>query len=456
MKRVSLILALLLLGVTVLAGCAGSGNRTDTSSSTTGTQPTASSPAASQTPSAPAENVKLTVWLKREVTDITNQMIEERIRQFAQENNIEVETELIPYENMLPRWTAAIESGNTPDISFFQYQEVGQFYQEGHLLELTDVNEEIQQKYGKIFDSLLQPVTFQGKQYAVPQKYYAIGMFYRKDLLEKAGYQEPPKTWDEFRTIAKAVTDPAAGVYGAGIGLGKVNSDGEWLNQTIIWAFGGSLIDKDSKTVVANRPETVQALKFISDMFKVDKSTPPSAVNWDDAANNKAYLAGQAAMVVNTGTLLSALRKDDPELLSKTGVAKIPAGPAGQFVPAVGSYLGVFKNTKHPDWAKKLLVYLSEYEWYKSWVENDVPANVPIYEKMKEESIWQDPLHRPFIESIGQMTFLGYPGEYTPKAGEVFNARLINDALQSIIVQNVSPEEAAERLQKSIEEIYSR
>jgi len=447
----------LVLGMSVLTGCGSSAKEESTGNKNTPTTTSENTPTTSEnTPSkVSTSGKKLTVWLKKEVTESTNQMIDERIQQFAKENDVEISTEFIAYENMLPKWAAAIESKKTPDISYFQYQEVGQFYNQDVLLDLSDVTKNIQDKNGKVFDSLLKPVTFGGKQYAIPQKFFSVGMFYRKDILAAAGYNEAPKTWEEFRTVAKAVTNPAKGIYGSGMGMGKVNSDGEWLHQTMVWANGGSLVGKDSKTVVANSAATVKALKFISDIFVVDKSAPPSAVSWDDTGNNKAYLSGQVAMVVNTGTLLNALKKD-PALLEKTGVAKIPAGPEGQFVPGIGSYLGIFKYSENPDIAKKLIEYLADYEWYKSFVAADIPSSVPIYEKLKGEPGWKEPMNSPFIDSVNQMTFLGYPGEYTPKAGELFNARVINDALLSIIVQKKSPEKAAEELQKSIEAIYNK
>src|SRR5699024_9500458 len=117
----------------------------------------------------------------------------------------------------------------------------------------------------------------------------------RKDMFEAAGITQPPATWDELREVAKKLTDEASGVYGAGMGLGATNSDAEWLNQVMLWALGGSIVDEDSRTIVCNSPETVAAFTYMADFYKNDGSIPPSAVNWDDAANNTAYLSGQAA-----------------------------------------------------------------------------------------------------------------------------------------------------------------
>ncbi len=296
----------------------------------------------------------LTVWLKKEVNETTNSMLEARVKEFGQLNNIDLTVELIPYEKLYPMWMSAIEAKTLPDISYFQYQEAGQFYAQNLMLDVTDLIARIEKKNGNIIDALVKPAIFNGKTYAVPQKFYSVAIHYRKDLLAAAGYSGPPKTWDEFRAVAIKLTDASKGLYGAGIGLGATNSDAEWLNQVMLWDLGGSLIASDSKTIVANSEKNVAALAYISSIFLKDKSTPPAAVNWDDAGNNKAYLSGQAAMVINAGTLLAALKKDNPDLYAKTGIATIPRGPAGFFTPSAGSYLGIFNTTKNSDLAKKL------------------------------------------------------------------------------------------------------
>lgn len=402
------------------------------------------------------ERPSLTVWLKKEVNEKTNEMLAARAKDYGEKNNVDVSVEVIPYEKLYPMWTAAIEAGTLPDVSYFQYQEAGQFYAQDLLLPLTDLNEKIQADNGSFIQALVKPATFGGDVYAIPQKFYSVALHYRLDMFEAAGIAEPPKTWDEFRETAKKLTDTANGVFGAGIGLGATNSDASWLNQIILWDMGGSLVAEDAKTITANSPESVAAFSYVADIFTKDGSTPPSAVNWDDAANNTAFLSGQAAMVINAGTLLAKIKNDDPALYEKTGVAQIPGGPAGSFVPSAGSYIGVFKATKSPDHAKALIAHLFAYDWYSEWMSIEMPSIVPVYEQAKADPLWQQEKLKPFVDSMGNLGFIGYPGEYTPKAGEVFNLKLVNATLEKIVVLGMDPQAACDELQKQIEEIYAR
>jgi len=44
----------------------------------------------------------------------------------------------------------------------------------------------------------IQSLTFEGKIYGVPHTMDAGILYYRKDLLEKSGFSEPPGTWEEL------------------------------------------------------------------------------------------------------------------------------------------------------------------------------------------------------------------------------------------------------------------
>ena len=61
-----------------------------------------------------------------------------------------------------------------------------------------------------MYASTKEASTYNGKQYAAPTVYYSWGMFYRKDLFQKAGITGEPKTWPEFLDACKKLK--AAGI----------------------------------------------------------------------------------------------------------------------------------------------------------------------------------------------------------------------------------------------------
>jgi len=383
----------------------------------------------------------LVVWMKKGFVEKQNSEFIDRVQAFAHMKGIKVNVEMIAYEDFFPRWTAAIESGNVPDVSFFGYQEVGQFYNQGVLADVTKLLDEIQAKYGDIFNNSIEAVTFKGTSYAVPLWGEGTALYYRKDYLKQAGIANPPNTWDEFRKDAIKMTDPKKGVYGAGLGYGQGNSDAEWLSRSILWAFGGAIFDQNGKLALDSYSAQC-AVNFIKQLFKQDKVTPPTAMGWNDGGNNTAYISGQAAMVVNTGSIIKALRDKYPDLLAKTGVVVLPEGPAGRFTAGISNNLGVFKGAPHPQLARELIMYLLDPAWYANWIAVSAPLALPVYKNLANSPTWQDEHNKAFMDSMATFRFLGYKGSYTAWAGAIYNARLINTMFADVITNNVSVEKA--------------
>ncbi|NLJ49332.1 MAG: sugar ABC transporter substrate-binding protein [Candidatus Atribacteria bacterium] len=398
----------------------------------------------------------LTVWMKKGFVEEQNVMFEERVKEFATMKNIDVNVELIAYEDFFPKWTASIESGNLPDLSFFGYQEIGQFYASGIMRDLTPLVAKIEEEYGNIFEKSKKAVTFEDKIYGIPFWGEGTALYYRNDLFQENGISAPPNSWEEFRDYAIKTTDPQKGVFGAGIGYGAGNSDAEWLSRSIIWAFGGAIFGEDGKSVVIHSPETIKAVDFITRLFTEDKVTPPGAVGWNDGGNNTSYISGQSAMVVNTGSIIAAMRKNNPEMLDKTGVIVLPQGVAGRFTAGISNNLGIFKNAPNPELAEELLIFLMDPNWYKEWIVASAPLALPVYESLANEPIWAEPHNKAFMDSIKTFEYLGYRGPYSPAAGEVYNMRIINKMFEDIIVNNVSIEEAIVSFEQEVKQILNK
>lgn len=422
-------------------------------------------PVAPQPATAPAEGESaeaaapaggsLSFWMKKSLADDSNLAIEARVAQFEADTGIDVDLRILPYEDFRPQWAAAIESGNVPDVSFFGYQEVGQYYKQGVLEDVSDLVAEIQAANSPMTESLVNAVSFEGKQYAVPFWSESTILFYRKDLFEKAGLSGPPETWEQFLEYAAALTDPAAGVYGAGFGIGRSNSDAEFWFRDIIWSNAGFVFSEDGQSAAVDTPEAKASLKWIADMFTTADVTPPGAVGWDDSGNNKAYLAGQAAMVINVGSVYFVLNRDNPDLLANTGFALVPGGPSGRFIAGIGNNLGIFKGAKNPEAAKQFIKYMLETEWQTEWMKASGYQVVPVYPALAEDDFWKTEAGAVFTATPQYYRFLGAPGPFTPAAGEVYNSRLITDALEQMIVQGKPLDDAVADLTAAINQVIA-
>ncbi len=383
----------------------------------------------------------LSVWMKKGFVEEQNVAFEKRAKEFAAKKSIALNLEFFAYEDIFPKWTAAIQSGNVPDVSFFGYQEVGQFSKQGVLAVVNSLVSRLESAHGKLFPNSLEAVTFGGKTYAIPYWGEGTGLYYRKDLFAKAGFNAPPSTWEEFRTMALKTTDAAKGIYGTGMGYGAGNSDAEWLSRSIIWSYGGSIFSREGK-IAFNTPEARKAVQFIADWYLKDRIAPPAAMGWNDSGNNTSYLSGQSAMIVNTGSVVKALERNDPELLALTGTVVLPAGPAGRYTAGISNNLAIFEKSRNKALAEEFLAYMMEPQWYKTWIEVSAPLALPVYVELAKEPVWQKPHYKAFMDSMATFKFLGYKGDYSPEAGKVYNNRIINTLFENIVVKGMTVDAA--------------
>ena len=415
-------------------------------------------PTTAPAPTAVAAPTKISFWMKKSLADASNDALTARVKEFEKQNNVTVDLRIMAYEDFAPQWSAAIESGNVPDVSFFGYQEVGQYYRQGVLMDVSDLVKDIQTKNGKMTDSLTNAVTFESKQWGVPFWSESTILFYRKDMFEKAGIKTPPDTWDEFLVDAKKLTDPKAGVYGAGFGLGRGNSDTEWWMRDILWSNGATLFNKDGSAAAIDSPEGRVAFNWLKDIFTTSGVVPPGAIGWDDSGNNKAYLAGQAAMIINVGSVYYALstNKDNAELFKNTGYALVPKGPKGRFIVGLSNNLGIFKKAKNPEMAKKLVAFMLDAEWQRVWMKASGYQVVSPYPKLSEDDFWKTEAGKVFTDTPNYYQFLGYPAPFTPSAGTVANSRLLTNAMEKVVVQNSSVDDAIKALTTDINQVISK
>ncbi|MDP9383067.1 MAG: extracellular solute-binding protein [Chloroflexota bacterium] len=89
-------------------------------------------------------------------------------------------------------------------------------------------------------------------------------LYYRTDLLEKYGYNSPPKTWDELEQMARAVMqgeranrqDFTGFVFQGAAYEGLTCNALEWLAS----AGGGDIVTPEGEVTV-NNPEAIQMLR---------------------------------------------------------------------------------------------------------------------------------------------------------------------------------------------------
>jgi multiple sugar transport system substrate-binding protein len=365
----------------------------------------------------------------------------------------EVEYSQIGTGQFTPKMAAALEAGNPPDVTQFGQAQAALYRAQGHLLEVTDLLEKLQQMAGAFFPVSLNAVMYQGKAFSIPQSVSPWPLVTRMDILEAAKV-EVPKTWEEFSEVCKKLQKPPK-LTGFGLCLGLA-TDADHNIMDMIWGYGGKLVEADNKTVALNSPGTVQAVKTIADMYLKHKIIPKGAVSWDNQGNNKAYQSRQVIFVLNPSSIYAYLAESDKELYDVTGMLPVPAGPAGAFEELSTGEWMVFKHAPNPALAKGLIQYYMTPEHLRVVIEEGGGRWGPPYPSMFNSDFWKRPAFEHWRVMLERGRQFAAPGTMGAASGEVLATNTLSRMMQQVLIENVEAEKAVDEAHKKVVEIYAR
>jgi len=251
---------------------------------------------------------------------------------------------------------------------------------------------------------------FNGHKMSFPLEHRLLLLLYRKDLLEKAG-KSVPKTWDEFATVAKAVT--ARGVYGSTVPLSaKGSAEGfyQWLFP-FVWGSGDEFFDKNGKAVVT--PGLLHAMHYLHDGAHGEGYLPPSIVSDDVEAMMSAFMAGRLAMIVLGSNRLSTVLQSNA-VKDKVGVATLPSPDGQKPSPTIvsGWQIAMTKDCKTPDAAWKFIQHITSPEM--TLLNSKIGGELPIRKSALSDPWFDSPEARDTRFAADYMAQRGRPQMLVP------------------------------------------
>jgi multiple sugar transport system substrate-binding protein len=403
-----------------------------------------------------ARDKKLTVWNPAALAPQVDKIMQEQCYAYLKQAGIkesEIDYSVIGGPQLLPKLVASLEAGNPPDITRLGSGYVQLYRSQGHLLEVTDLVNKMQQSAGGLFPISLSTVMHQGKAYGVPQSVSPWALITRLDVLAAAKV-DPPKTWEEFIEVCKKLQKPPR-LTGYGICLGLQNdADNNIMNM--IWGYGGKLVEADNKTVALHSPGTVAAVQLIADMFNKHKIIPKGTIGWDNTGNNKAYQSRQVIFVLNPTSIYAYLAESDKELYDNTGLLPIPAGPAGAISELTTAEWLLFKNNPYPEVAKGLAEYWMAPDNLRVMIEEGDGRWGPPYKGMYDSDFWKRPVFQHWRVMLENGRLFPSPGTVNAASGEVLANFTLGHMMHRVLVENWEAEKAVEEAHKKVVDIYAR
>ncbi|MCC6178263.1 MAG: extracellular solute-binding protein [Chloroflexi bacterium] len=300
----------------------------------------------------------VTFWGRQQFLPESNTWLTESVQMAAKEGGFDVKVELFSNDDHVQKEVVAMEARQLPDVTMTTSAAL--WYQNGFGLDVPDIYDEVGKAGGGWFDAPEKFSLMNGKRIGVPLNVEPWLMHLRKDIFSQAGVSVPFKSYEEMVDGFKKVTK--GGFYGFGGQMTSPDFAGNLLCATM--AYGGRWFDTDGKPTI-NTPKNLEGFAAYTDLFTKHKVMPQGVVQWDASGNNKAWLAGQVAAVSNTGSIILAMRKDNPEMLRNTLLMPWPGGNGNPpATTADGFMLVINKNTPHVDKAKQIIKKILSKERY--------------------------------------------------------------------------------------------
>ena len=183
----------------------------------------------------------------------------------------------------------------------------------------------------------------------------------------------------------------------------------------------------------------------------------PGTIAWNDAGNNKAYIAGDISLTFNGVSIYFVLKNSpDPKLqamAADTMHQKVPQGLAKRS-PMSAAIMNsmLFKHSKYPNAAKAYLTFMMEAPQYAPWLSSCLgywSEPLKSYAKMK---FWtEDPKLGPYASAMDTIYYDGFSGPIEPAASAVIANYTVVDMFASVATGNATPEAAAKAAARQAE-----
>jgi multiple sugar transport system substrate-binding protein len=371
-------------------------------------------------------------------------------------NGIQVTVDHIPEQNIPARAAAEASAGSGHDLFMWNGAGGPHLYRK-FLTDVTSLVDYVEKKHGKISIIGTQIAYNQDDKTwsAFPDYYINNPGMYRKSLWDEIGML--PTTWDDVRIGGAKLK---AKGHPVGCSLAHSN-DPNLCWRGVLWSYGGAVQDEAGKKVVLNSKETVEAVKFVTALYK--EAMTNEVLSWDDASNNKYIDSGVGSFIINPISAYRSAQQINPKLADDIFVMDPPKGPVRQLVGGAPNSYGIWKFAKNQEAAIDFLKYYAD-----NWVDAfkaSTGYNMPIYANIVPKPmpiLSNDPTSHPpdklavLQDSDKWSAVAGYPGPSWAATDEVYNDFVLCDMMTKAATGTMSAEDSVKWATSQCEQIFQK
>ena len=262
-------------------------------------------------------------------------------------------------------YTSAFLLGDSPyDILNMDIVWVPKFAAAGWIRDLTDRLSQAQK--AKFVKGNLEGGTYQDKLYRIPTNSDAGVLYYRTDLLQKAGI-EPPETFEEMLTTAQKLQKQGYAKWGY-LWQGKQYEGVSAMFVEILEGFGGFWANPETLEVGLDKSQAIQAANFLKSLINKGIS-PRGVVTYGEEETRLLFQNGGSVFLRNWPYVWKLANAQNSKVQGKIGIKRMIHGQGQVGGSALGGWgLGISKTTKHPEAAWRVIQYMTSEETMKKFV----------------------------------------------------------------------------------------
>lgn len=272
--------------------------------------------------------------------------------------DVSVNLEFVPYEALHDKIVLSQGAGSGGyDVVLFDVIWPAEFSQFGLLQDVTD---RIPESYQEgVLPGAWTTVEYEGRRYGLPWILDTKYLFYNEEMLKAAGFDAPPKSWEELLQQAQAIKDQ---------GLVEFPIVWSWAQAeavicdytTLLAAFGGEFLDADGQPAF-HTGAGLQALQYMTGSIESGLSNPNSAEYLEEDVR-RVFSSGQAAFALNWAYMYNLA--NDPAESQVAGKVRVAPAPGAEGVSEVSAVngsmgLGVTSTSANADLAWEYVLHLT-------------------------------------------------------------------------------------------------
>lgn len=360
----------------------------------------------------------------------------------------------VNYQLGSEEWTGLLQEtlrgavvGELPDVSHQSLNHVRVLVDQGLVVPLDPFIEEAGgwEALGYL-PRLRETATIEGKIYAIPFATTVPLVFYNRDLLAQAGYENDglPETWDEIFEAAQGVNALGEDIIGIYM---EADATSAWMFQTLLLSLGGQMMNEDETDIAFDSPEGLKALQILK------RHGDAGQIDMSDNQARQQFMAGGIGIYIRSASILPRFTEAaEGNFAFDAGQLPIPA--EGASLPGAGNglvMLAADEARQRAAW--RYMTFAAGAEGQEVLV--DTTGYAPTNRRAAEDSealqafYQENPYHRLVVDRFPVISdWYAFPGD---NSARIFD-RMIDEQLD-VIAGRTTPEDALSNMAETAREL---